>query len=69
MDMDYFDYGKVAREAGLTDDQLRQLERVMRREFPRDQMMFELHVLRAVMAIREGAITLEGALASEPGGR
>ena len=42
------------------------LKRQMRAEFPHDQMMFELHVMRAVMAVRDGRITLEQALRSEP---
>jgi len=29
-------------------------------------MMYEIHVLRACMAIRDGLITLEDALSSEP---
>ena len=66
MSMDYFDYETVAGETAVTAEQLRRLEQRVRAEFPRDQMMFELHMLRAVMAIREGALTVEKALASEP---
>lgn len=38
----YFDYLGVARECQLTPDQVAALEAVERREFPDDQMMFEL---------------------------
>lgn len=38
---------------------------MMRREFPADEMMCELHVLRACMAIRDGLASLEDVLAPE----
>ena len=57
--MDYFDYERVAREAGLTEDQLAAVKEAVREEFPTDDMMWELHVLRACMAIRDGHATLE----------
>ena len=64
--MRYFNYEKVAKEAGVTTTQLREIKRIMRAEFPHDQMMYELHVLRVVRAIRAGRITVEQALRSEP---
>jgi len=64
--MRYYNYEKLAKEVGMTMAQLRELKRQMRAEFPHDQMMFELHVMRAVMAVRDGRITLEQALRSEP---
>ncbi|OFX17953.1 MAG: hypothetical protein A2Z18_07070 [Armatimonadetes bacterium RBG_16_58_9] len=57
--MQYFDYEKVAREAGLTDDELASVKEVMRAEFPQDDMMWELHILRACAAIRDGHATLQ----------
>ena len=60
--MHFFDFETVAREAGISGDCLGQLQQSMRREFPGDEMMYELHVLRACMAIRDGLITLEEAL-------
>jgi len=39
---------------------------IMRREFPKDEMMFELHVLRACLAIRDGHVTIDETLKSEP---
>lgn len=62
-----FDCTKVARAAGIPSAKLAELRRSLRREFPRDDMMYELHLLRACMAIRKGWITLEEALA--PAGR
>lgn len=45
--MDYFDYESAAHEAGLTEDQLAAVKEAVRHEFPTDDMMWELHVLRA----------------------
>lgn len=64
--MNYFDYEEAARLAHIPPEQLDELSRVMRRDFPTDEMMYELHLLRACMAIREGVLTLEEALRSEP---
>ena len=64
--MDHFDYEKMAAQAGIPQDRLDQLCRIIRAEFPGDDMMYELHVLRACMAIRDGLITLEDALSSAP---
>ena len=60
--MRYFDYEKVAREAGVTADQLSEICQSIRREFPNDDMMYELHVLRACMAVRDGHVSLEDVL-------
>ena len=66
--MDYFDYENAAREAGLDRDQLERICTLVRREFPHDEMMCELHVLRACMAIRDGLITFEDAMLMTPAG-
>ena len=57
--MDYFDYGAVAREAGVSPDDLSLIKQAVREEFPTDDMMWELHVLRACAAIRDGHAKLE----------
>ena len=44
----YFDYQKVAKEMKVPDTTLRKIEREVKEEFPKDKMMYELHVLRAV---------------------
>jgi hypothetical protein len=64
--MRYFDYRKVAKEAGIPPDKMAKLISAIRKEFPKDNMMFELHVLRACLAIRDGRVTVEDALRSEP---
>jgi len=60
--MRYFDFESVAREANIPADRMKQLRECVRQDFPRDQMMYELHVLRACMAIRDGHVSLEDAL-------
>ena len=67
--MQYFDYEKAARDAHIPPEKLGELSRLVREEFPRDEMMYELHLLRACMAIRNGALTLEEALRPEPASR
>lgn len=64
--MRYFNFEKIAREAAIPADRLQELCQSIRREFPRDEMMYELHVLRACMAIRDGHTSLEDALRLEP---
>lgn len=63
--MRYFDYRKVAKEAGIAPDKMAKLISTIRKEFPKDNMMFELHVLRACLAIRDGHVSVEDALRSE----
>lgn len=53
-----FDYLNPAQRIGLTDVQLNQLCNQVRTEFPNDDMMFELHVLRAILAVESGRTTL-----------
>lgn len=67
--MEYFDYETAAREANISPDKLDQLCRRVRQEFPRDEMMYELHVLRACMAIKNRVITIGQALAAPPPAR
>jgi len=60
--MRFFDSEKVASEANIPPDKLEKLRHLMRKEFPRDEMMYELHLLRACMAIKGGVLTVEEAL-------
>ena len=53
-----FNYLNAAQRIGLTDVQLNQLCNQVRTEFPNDDMMFELHVLRAILAVESGRTTL-----------
>ena len=64
--MPYFDFETVARKAHIPSEKLNELRHLARQEFPRDEMMYELHLLRTCMAIRDGVLTLEEALQPEP---
>ncbi|MBM3473188.1 MAG: hypothetical protein FJX75_07980 [Armatimonadetes bacterium] len=54
-----FAWEDVASEAGITPEQLAGIERLVREEFPHDDMLYELHVLRACMAVKDGYCTVE----------
>jgi hypothetical protein len=57
---------KVDREANIPPEALSELCRQIRQEFPTDDLMYGLHLLRVCMAIKEGALTLQDALQIEP---
>lgn len=58
----YFDYRRSAQEAGINDDQLQLIERMFRADYPTDDMLYELHVLRACNAIRDRLTTLDAVM-------
>jgi hypothetical protein len=60
--MHYFDYESVARDAQIAPEKLEELRQVIRQDFPRDDLMYELRLLCACMAIRDGILILEEAL-------
>ena len=60
--MHYFDYKAVAQEAKIPREKLELLAKAIREEFPTDDMMYELHLMRVCSAIRDGYVTLEEAL-------
>ncbi len=53
-----FDLDKVKKESGLAPQVLARIERLVREDFD-DEMMFELHFIRAIHALRDGKMTLE----------
>jgi hypothetical protein len=61
--MHYFDYENAGREAGIPKDKIDQLAELCRREEPHDAMLAELHAMRACLAIKNGRLTIEEALA------
>ena len=63
--MRYFDYETTAREAKVPADKMVELSRIVREEFPRDEMMYELHLLRICMAIKQGLVSIEEAIRPE----
>ena len=62
---EYFDYPRVATEAGITSDQLRSMIRIFEADFPNDLMLRELHILRACTAVKERRTTI-GAILDDP---
>jgi hypothetical protein len=64
---DHFDYDKMAREANLSPAQLEVIKQGVRLEYPLDQMLFELHVLRACRVIRDGLATFDDVVRTLPG--
>lgn len=47
--MGYFDYERIAAEARIPGDKLKALCDMFRRDYPCDQLLYELHVLRACL--------------------
>lgn len=60
-----FDYRAAARKAGIPDDKADRLAALISAEFPADEMMVELHVLRAIQSVERGDTTLEEILGEE----
>ncbi len=46
--IEYFDYQKVARDMKMSAPILKKIEKEVKSDFPKDKMMYELHVLRAI---------------------
>jgi hypothetical protein len=54
-----FNYLTAARRATIRSEDLDRLVAITRAEFPGDEMMVELHVLRAIQAVERGDVTME----------
>ena len=54
-----FDYVAAARRAGIPQDKLDRLCALVRSEFSHDEMMAELHILRAILSVERGDASLE----------
>jgi hypothetical protein len=48
----FFDYVRIAHELEIPETQVKALEEEVKEEFPRDTMLYELHVLRALHSIK-----------------
>jgi hypothetical protein len=57
-----FDYRSAAQRVGIRPEDLERLTTMARAEFPADEMMIELHVLRTILAVERGDVTLEEVL-------
>ncbi|OGR90479.1 MAG: hypothetical protein A2992_07440 [Elusimicrobia bacterium RIFCSPLOWO2_01_FULL_59_12] len=60
--MRYFDYETVASEAKIPTDKLAVLAKSVRQDFPIDDMLYELHLMRVCSAIQAGFVSLEKTL-------
>jgi len=68
--MPFFDYQTAAQEAGIPHEKVERLREEYLQEFLGDEMMADLHVLRACMAAREDPEVLHAILEeleSDPG--
>jgi len=65
----YFEYETVAKAAGIPEAKLTELRRLLQEDFPSDDMTYELHPLRACMAIRDSRATIEQMLNERACGR
>lgn len=63
--MRHFDYESVAKEAGIPRQKLDELCKIIRQEFPQDDMMYELHLLRVCMAVKDRRISVDDAIRFE----
>lgn len=61
-----FDYEKAAHKARIPAGKMEQLRKMVREEFPKDEMMYELHLLRVCMAIEQGLVSVEDAMMPQP---
>jgi len=61
-----FDYTTVADRVGISRERLQRFEALLRAEFPHDEMMADLHILRAVLAVERGDATLKQILRQGP---
>ncbi len=66
---EYFDYLTVARDAGISDADLALLQLAIRADYPGDDMLYELRLLRTCKAIRDGHATVADALREFGGGQ
>jgi len=58
-----FDLKRLEQASGLPPAVLEQIEQAIQADYPDDAMMFELHLVRVLQALKEGRITIEQILA------
>ncbi len=61
----FFDFSDAAKRVGLSRERVEQLVGRFQAEFPGDEMMVELHTLRAILSIERGEVTLDEILRQE----
>lgn len=60
-----FDLEEAKRASGLSPQELARVEEMVSLEFKHDEMMYELHLLRVLKALKEGWVSLEEALSAQ----
>ncbi|OGF58595.1 MAG: hypothetical protein A2Y62_07925 [Candidatus Fischerbacteria bacterium RBG_13_37_8] len=59
MNPECFDYKTIAMKLNIPKKRLKQLEDMIYKEFPRDKMMFELHMLRLLNSTKKGRVDIQ----------
>ncbi len=54
-----FDLEQAKRASGLAPDVLARVERRVREDLPDDEMLFELHLIRTLQALKDKTVTLK----------
>jgi len=54
-----FNIEKIIKESGLSDKVIKKLEKEVREEFPTDEMMYELHLMRAIESEKNKGLTIK----------
>ena len=49
-----YDIEAAFKNSGLTPEEINRIKQEVRSDFPNDDMMFELHVIRILSAIKKG---------------
>lgn len=57
-----FNYQRIADDLKLSKVQLSRLEQTVRLEFPNDEMMFALHMVRVLNTIKRGHLSFDDAI-------
>lgn len=58
----FFDSEELARQAGVSAEQCRELEACVRQQYGSDEMLAELRVLRTLHAIKRGVVSVASAV-------
>ncbi|OGO35415.1 MAG: hypothetical protein A2Z03_08200 [Chloroflexi bacterium RBG_16_56_8] len=58
-----FDLERVKKDSGLSPEVLARVEQQVREDFREDDLLFEIHMVRLLRAVKEGRIGIEQILA------
>ena len=57
-----FDYESLEKQLNLPEETVKRIRKVVRKEFPEDDMMYELHLVRIYNSLKNRRITIEDIL-------